>query len=223
MADRRQQAVPGAVAVGVVVGLEPVDVDQDERHAAAVAAHAGELAAQHLGEVVVVAQAGQAVGERARPERPPVAAVAVVELARDERDGDRRRLHRQADRRGCGNCGRRGAADAPAGRCRERAQHKQGGADLRGCQPCAGAEGGRAEAEELTGAARTSPHGGNLATAADGVPARCYRDQKLSRRAAPLDSPSSPASETAAATAGSSSGSGVTDSDVTAPCWSLLA
>jgi hypothetical protein len=28
--------------VGVVVGLEPVDVEQDERHAAAIAAHAGE-------------------------------------------------------------------------------------------------------------------------------------------------------------------------------------
>ena len=80
----------------------------------------------------------------------------MVELARDERDGDRRRLHRQADRRGCGNCGRRGAADAPAGRCRERARRESVG------RTCGGAdrarpEGGRAEAEELTGAARTSP------------------------------------------------------------------
>jgi hypothetical protein len=103
MPDGCQQAVAGRVAVGVVVGLEPVDVEQDERHAAAIAAHPGELAAQHLGEVVVVAQA------------------------------------READRRGR--------------------------------EPCGDAERGSADAEELTGAARTSPHGGNLATAADGVEA----------------------------------------------------
>ena len=76
---------PAAVAVAVVERLEPVEVEQHERDAAAVAAHAGDLGAKRLGEVVVVAKARQAVGEAPRAQRAAGAAVPLVELPGDQR------------------------------------------------------------------------------------------------------------------------------------------
>jgi hypothetical protein len=93
------------VAVAVVVGLEPVEVDQDERRAAAVAAHARQLRVERFGEEVVVAKAGEPVGERPSPQLAPGAGLTLQELAAQgrgdreadpDRDGDRGGQHRGA-------------------------------------------------------------------------------------------------------------------------------
>ena len=60
-ADRGQDAVAGRVAVGVVDGLEAVEVDDDQRQGARVADVPGQLALQRLVERAAVAEAGQRV------------------------------------------------------------------------------------------------------------------------------------------------------------------
>ena len=85
------------MTVAVVVGLEAVEVDEDERGAAAVAAKARSSAAQRLGEVVVVAKARQAVGEGPRRSSAGrgLAIEELVPQCRCEREPDPRR---KADR-----------------------------------------------------------------------------------------------------------------------------
>src|SRR3954452_2777428 len=86
--DLAQHRVAGGVAVGVVDGLEAVDVDQHGRQRAAMAARAGDRGAQHVVGVAAVGQAGEHVGAGELLELGVAAGGGAVHAARAQRGAD---------------------------------------------------------------------------------------------------------------------------------------
>ena len=85
---RHQQLVPQRVPVGVVHGLEVVEVAEQHRRAALAAGDGQQLPVQPLQQVAPVGQAGEAVLARLALEHP---AVGVLALAQRALGGDLRR------------------------------------------------------------------------------------------------------------------------------------
>ena len=196
LADRGQQPVAGAVPVAVVERLEPVQVEDDERDASAVAAHPGHLGAQRLGEEVVVAQARQPVGERAYGKPPPSPAAMLVQLPVDQRANGQGDADRGGEGRGRDRPCRQHAAQPAGGGCDDHTRGRNQRLRPVRDEPDHGEQTGRgADRRESPVYPPARTHDLNLDAAPDGA-ARGQRDQNCRRLdvASPAGCSPSPAS-----------------------------